>query len=165
MRKSRKPWGYVSRDAIHDIAALELAQAAEGGSESKRGWTFRRTDNLRLWAAYVYLDVSCSLFFDCIDIIFRALKLRYSLPIVLPNSKRPKDGTPIAPGSRTPADSNTPLSSPSVSAVSFPGTVTEDTILFDAPLVARLEDGWEHTLERVVFKWMDAVVSEKRGER
>lgn len=68
-------------------------------------------------------------------------------------------------GSRTPADGNTPLPSPSVSAVSFPATITEDTILFDAPLVARLEDGWEHALERLVFKWMDAVVSEKRGER
>ncbi|KAI0821750.1 hypothetical protein BC628DRAFT_1328727 [Trametes gibbosa] len=143
VRRSRKPWGYVSKDAIHDIAALELAQSTEGGGESKRGWTFRRTDNLRLWAA--------------------ALKLRYSIPIVLPNSKRPKDaGTP---GTRTPADGNTPLPSPSVSAVSFPGTVAEETIVFDATLVARLEDGWEHTLERVVFRWMDAVVGEKRGER
>ncbi|EIW52733.1 uncharacterized protein TRAVEDRAFT_155506 [Trametes versicolor FP-101664 SS1] len=145
VRKSRKPWGYVDRDAIHDIAALELAQAVEGSTEAKRGWTFRRTDNLRLWAA--------------------ALKLRYSLPIVLPGNKRPKEGTPISGGSRTPADGNTPLPSPSVSAVSFPATITEDTILFDAPLVARLEDGWEHALERLVFKWMDAVVSEKRGER
>ncbi|KAI0370675.1 hypothetical protein BV20DRAFT_1018332 [Pilatotrama ljubarskyi] len=145
VRKSRKPWGYVSKDAIHDIAALELAQAAEGGTEAgKRGWTFRRTDNLRLWAA--------------------ALKLRYSVPIVLPNSKRPREGTPGS-GTRTPVDSNTPLPSPSVSAVSFPGTIAEDTIVFDAPLVARLEEGWEQMLERLVFKWMEAVVNEKRGER
>lgn len=54
VRKSRKPWGYVDRDAIHDIAALELAQAVEGSTEAKRGWTFRRTDNLRLWAACVF---------------------------------------------------------------------------------------------------------------
>ncbi|KAH9850908.1 hypothetical protein C2E23DRAFT_833362 [Lenzites betulinus] len=142
VRRSRKPWGYVSKDAIHDIAALELAQSAEASGESKRGWTFRRTDNLRLWAA--------------------ALKLRYSIPLVLPNSKRQKEPTL---GSSTPADGNTPLPSPSVSAVSFPGTITDETIVFDAPLVARLEDGWEHTLERAVFKWMDAVVGEKRGER
>ena len=53
VRKSRKPWGFVSRDAIHDIIALE-AQSPGGEHESekgKRGWTFRRTDNLRLWAA------------------------------------------------------------------------------------------------------------------
>ena len=49
--------------------------------------------------------------------------------------------------------------------MSFPTQITEDSILFDAPLVARLDDGWELMLERVVFKWMDAVVSERRGER
>ena len=53
VRRSRKPWGYVSKDAIHDIAALEEAQGGDDGEGAKRGWTFRRTDNLRLWAAYV----------------------------------------------------------------------------------------------------------------
>ena len=53
VRRSRKPWGYVSKDAIHDIASLEESQPAEGTDGGKRGWTFRRTDNLRLWAAYV----------------------------------------------------------------------------------------------------------------
>ena len=58
VRRSRKPWGYVSKDAIHDIAALEEARAAEGSATEggKRGWTFRRTDNLRLWAACVHLS-------------------------------------------------------------------------------------------------------------
>ncbi|KAI0773197.1 hypothetical protein BD413DRAFT_540023 [Trametes elegans] len=151
VRRSRKPWGYVSRDAIHDIAALELAQSAEGTTETgKRGWTFRRTDNLRLWAA--------------------ALKLRYLLPILLPSGRRPREsGAGASPatgsGALTPWDGNSPLPSPAASAVSFPSSVTEDTIIFDAPLVARLEDGWEDMLERLVFKWMDAVVGEKRGER
>ena len=54
VRRSRKPWGYVNKDAIHDIAALEEAQSAQGTEgQNRRGWTFRRTDNLRLWAAYV----------------------------------------------------------------------------------------------------------------
>ncbi len=53
VRRSRQPWGYVSKDAIHDIAALQESSAAEGSEGGKRGWTFRRTDNLRLWAAYV----------------------------------------------------------------------------------------------------------------
>ena len=53
LRRSRKPWGYISRDSIHDIATLE-AQSLQDGSkdnEQRRGWTFRRTDNLRLWVA------------------------------------------------------------------------------------------------------------------
>jgi hypothetical protein len=57
VRKSRKPWGYVNKDAIHDIAALEAQTPGQDGDQeferTKRGWTFRRTDNLRLWAAYV----------------------------------------------------------------------------------------------------------------
>lgn len=60
MRRSRKPWGYINKDAVHDIAAIEAKaaaeEAAEGGKDGdaaekrKKGWTFRRTDNLRLWA-------------------------------------------------------------------------------------------------------------------
>jgi hypothetical protein len=58
VRKSSKPWGYISKDAIHDILALEEAQAAgkdedKESEKAKKGWTFRRTDNLRLWAGYV----------------------------------------------------------------------------------------------------------------
>ena len=94
--------------------------------------------------------------------VHSALKLRYSLPIVLPNSKR-REGPGTRPG--TPAQ-GTPLSSPQASTVSFPsGIAPEDVIVFDAPLVARMEEGWELMLERVVFKWVDAVVSERRGER
>lgn len=52
VRKSKQPWGYVNKDDIHDIIALEKAEAdtVEGG---KKGWTFRRIDNLRLWAGSV----------------------------------------------------------------------------------------------------------------
>ncbi len=53
VRKSKKPWGYVSKDSIHDIISLEKAQSETESSE-KKGWTFRRTDNLRLWAGYVF---------------------------------------------------------------------------------------------------------------
>ena len=60
VRHSRKPWGYISTDAIHDIVALQ--EAAEQGEDNKdaekdkkkREWTFRRTDNLRLWGACVF---------------------------------------------------------------------------------------------------------------
>jgi len=53
VRKSKKPWGYVSKDGIHDIIALEKSAEADLESAApgkKSGWTFRRTDNLRLWA-------------------------------------------------------------------------------------------------------------------
>lgn len=57
VRKSRKPWGYISRDAIHDVVALETAAAAKDLDDKGRpkGWTFRRSDNLRLWIASVFL--------------------------------------------------------------------------------------------------------------
>lgn len=56
VRQSRKPWGYINDESIHDIVALEDALFASGadGSQAdkgRKGWTFRRTDNLRLWAA------------------------------------------------------------------------------------------------------------------
>jgi hypothetical protein len=59
VRKSKKPWGYVSKDGIHDIIALEKSVEADLEGEAsaapgkKSGWTFRRTDNLRLWAGLV----------------------------------------------------------------------------------------------------------------
>jgi hypothetical protein len=66
VRKSSKPWGYISKDAIHDILALEEAQAAgkdedKDSEKTKKGWTFRRTDNLRLWAGYVLFVSSIEL--------------------------------------------------------------------------------------------------------
>ncbi len=56
VRQSRKPWGYINDDSIHDIIALEdtLSASADDGSQGekgRKGWTFRRTDNLRLWSA------------------------------------------------------------------------------------------------------------------
>ena len=79
----------------------------------------------------------------------------------MPN--RRKDPSSTRPG--TPSQGNSPLPSPAGNAVAFPAAITEDAILFDAPMVARLDEGWELTLERLVFKWMDVVVSERRGER
>lgn len=60
VRKSKKPWGYISRDGIHDIVALEQAARdddpddTKAQAEVKKGWTFRRIDNLRLWAGYAH---------------------------------------------------------------------------------------------------------------
>ena len=56
VRQSRKPWGYINDDSIHDIVALEDALSADAvdgpqAEKGRKGWTFRRTDNLRLWGA------------------------------------------------------------------------------------------------------------------
>ncbi|KAJ7764920.1 hypothetical protein B0H16DRAFT_1687640 [Mycena metata] len=137
VRKSKKPWGYISRDGIHDILALE--QAAQGDpddtkaqAEVKRGWTFRRIDNLRLWAG--------------------ALKIRYLLPIVAP---APTGGT------ATP-NSNTPLNSPAATTVRF--NPEQPPVVFDAKAVARKDAGWEDILEGALLRWVQRVVAERRGE-
>jgi len=36
--------------------------------------------------------------------------------------------------------------------------------LFDAPTVAKREEQWEDMLEASLFKWVEAVVNEKRAE-
>ena len=59
VRKSKKPWGYVSKDGIHDIIALyksaeaDLEGEASAAPGKKSGCTFRRIHNLRLWAELV----------------------------------------------------------------------------------------------------------------
>ncbi|KAL0948317.1 hypothetical protein HGRIS_010907 [Hohenbuehelia grisea] len=84
VRKSRFPWGYIDKDAIHDIFALQRADAAGDEArkaESKTGWTFRRSDNLVLWGG--------------------ALKIRYLLPMHIPLRKDNSGGQPQSPrGSR-----------------------------------------------------------------
>ncbi|KAJ7485134.1 hypothetical protein B0H11DRAFT_2018242 [Mycena galericulata] len=139
VRKSKKPWGYISRDGIHDILALE--QAAQDGDDDskaqadvKKGWTFRRIDNLRLWAG--------------------ALKIRYLLPIVAPAPP---------PGSTTP-NSNTPLNSPAPAASAQRFNPEQPPVVFDAKAVARKDPGWEQILEGALLRWVQRVVAERRGE-
>lgn len=160
VRRSRKPWGFVSKDAIHDIVALEAQSIADAqnGEKGKRGWTFRRTDNLRLWAACVSVLLTVPLFLNSLRLC-SALRLRYLLPIVAPAK------SDSLKGSITLSNSSTPLASPSASMMRFPSTSNEESIEFDAPLVARLDNGWEDILETVVLKWVDVVVEERRGDR
>ncbi|KAF5367950.1 hypothetical protein D9758_004510 [Tetrapyrgos nigripes] len=148
VRKSKKPWGYVNHDGIHDIISLERAEE-DNQEKKKTSWTFRRTDNLRLWAG--------------------SLKLRYMLPIILPTHVIPitpststgssgsRPGTPKLGGS-------TPLNSPPPQVQRFTNT-NEPPLLFDAKVVARKDDGWEDMLEAVLVRWMWRVVDERRGDR
>ncbi|ESK91317.1 hypothetical protein Moror_2780 [Moniliophthora roreri MCA 2997] len=145
VRKSKEPWGYVNKDGIHDIIALEqaAAEAGDSGSKAKTGWTFRRSDNLRLWVG--------------------ALKLRYMLPIVTPAVPAATGGPNLVNGSTTPASSNTPATSPLPQPRKF--TTNEPPIVFDAKIVAKKDDGWEDMLEAVLLRWMWRVVDERRSNR
>ncbi|OCB91513.1 hypothetical protein A7U60_g1248 [Sanghuangporus baumii] len=159
IRRSRKMWGFINKDAIHDIAALEQKAAAdEGGGEAaekrKTGWTFRRTDNLRLWAA--------------------ALKLRYLIPLTTPAAALPvpSQSSLSVSSSGQPSTSNDslatsrPVTPTSPARTQFiPGKGEIPLIGFDAKLVARREEGWDTMLETVVLEWVKAVVDERRSAR
>lgn len=164
VRKSRQPWGFVSKDGIHDILALEREASQNGTGDEEGGkkvWTFRRTDNLRLWVGYVSTCYFCWYFLHHAHATFfffhiSALKLRYTLPIHIPSHL---SGTPIS----------SPLGSPStkMQSFTFPNKVKmdhrrESLIVFDARVVAKKEEGWEDMLESVLFRWLDKVVEERR---
>ncbi|KAJ4490623.1 hypothetical protein J3R30DRAFT_3278134 [Lentinula aciculospora] len=147
VRKSKKPWGYINKEGIHDILALQRAEvekADQTGEIKKTGWTFRRSDNLRLWVG--------------------ALKLRYMLPILVPSQTLSSAGTN---SSNTPPTHTHPLSPlPSPFPLSQRKFATnEPPVMFDARVVAKQEDGWEEMLEAVVRRWMWRVVDEKRMDK
>ncbi|KAG8983659.1 hypothetical protein FRB94_005362 [Tulasnella sp. JGI-2019a] len=173
VRRSRKQWGFIGMTSIHDIAELEERRKAEeeanketgkeekdgkGASNgAKTGWTFRRTENLRLWAA--------------------ALKLRYLVALAPPSSQpldhqflpppsplilNPTGGSRflgnITPGLQLQLPIQ-PSHSKTLAAMGPPG-------LFDARVIAKREgdekDGWVMMLEGALTKWMDAVLRETR---
>ena len=62
-------------------------------------------------------------------------------------------------GSDTPSH-GTPVTSPTKQKFK----VEEPPISFDGPLVARQGDGWETMLEIAIDRWVECVVTERRGE-
>jgi hypothetical protein len=79
--------------------------------------------------------------------VCRALKLRYILPVMPTVPKPPPSGAPAASPTLSPSSSRN----------------IEPPIIFDAPVVAKKEAGWEDMLERLLLRWIEAVVEEKRG--
>jgi hypothetical protein len=74
LHRSKKPWGFINLESVHDVIGMEVETSGNGvhfdgynkrrdsmgghederdgdGLKRKVGWTFRRTDNLRLWTA------------------------------------------------------------------------------------------------------------------
>lgn len=152
VRKSKQPWGYVNKDGVHDIIALEKAEAGTTDSTAEPGgrksWTFRRIDNLRLWVGLVCILSSVRRILISPALPNSALKLRYMLPVQVPSQ-------PVASG--------TGISSPARATRRVASA--EPPIVFDAKAVARKEDGWEDMLESVLLKWVWKVVDERRSVR
>ena len=64
VRRSRNPWGYIHLENVHDLLDvskepeneqleldMSLGSSQRTNAKAKSGWTFRRTENLRYWAA------------------------------------------------------------------------------------------------------------------
>ncbi|KAG0150084.1 hypothetical protein CROQUDRAFT_652764 [Cronartium quercuum f. sp. fusiforme G11] len=52
LRESQRPWGFIPVESIHNLYDLERGSSGEG---SRIGLTFRRMENLRVWAAALKL--------------------------------------------------------------------------------------------------------------
>ncbi|KAJ2929488.1 hypothetical protein H1R20_g7606, partial [Candolleomyces eurysporus] len=176
---------WVRRSAFEDD---ELGTYGLPAASNKTGWTFRRTDNLRLWIG--------------------ALKLRYMLPIQMPSQiihalppsllklpsvvsnlggpRGPRGSAPSSPRklggfgppaalaapaassiaqskSSGPATPSSSASSPSaMSAAQDSSNNNTVNLMFDAKVAARKEEGWEDMLERALVRWMWKAVGEKR---
>ncbi|KAG9118457.1 hypothetical protein FRC07_007025 [Ceratobasidium sp. 392] len=118
VRKSKKAWGFINTQSIHDTAAATSEEKTAGS------FTFRRKENLGLWAA--------------------ALKLRYVIDIVPAGPKT--SNTTTRHFHQAPAPE-----AESVGANEFSPIV-----------IAKHEHGWEDMLERAIWEWVNAVVTETK---
>ncbi|MBW0509582.1 hypothetical protein O181_049297 [Austropuccinia psidii MF-1] len=164
LRQSQRPWGFIPVESIHNLATLTssfgsstetqsadstvgkqkcgnptLGSAVEIGvnPSGKVGITFRRLENLRVWAA--------------------ALKLRY---LIKSESDEAKSNNSSAKnrGTTSPTANNISTNLPSNARLN------QSIIKFDARVVARRLDGWEEMLESMALRWLESVKSEKREE-
>jgi hypothetical protein len=118
----------------------EKEQQKEKERARRKGWTFRRTENLRLWAA--------------------ALKLRYMIPLITPHAY--PGGSHLRGQGGQGSNQSTPATSPSASLVTF--MPIEPPFFFDPAMVEMKAEGWEEMLEGVLVRWVTAAARERRGE-
>ncbi|CAE6505840.1 unnamed protein product [Rhizoctonia solani] len=119
IRKSKKAWGFINAESIHETALATSEEKAAGS------WTFRRRENLGLWAA--------------------ALKLRYVIDIVpAEHSVAPTRHFHQAPQTETTHVQYAPNQ-------------------FSPIVIAKHEAGWEDMLERAIWEWVNAVVTERKA--
>ncbi|CAE7057597.1 unnamed protein product [Rhizoctonia solani] len=118
VRKSKKAWGFINAESIHETALATSEEQAAGS------WTFRRKENLGLWAA--------------------ALKLRYVIDIVpVDHSTVPTRHFHQAPLAETSHLQYAPNQ-------------------FSPSVVAKHGLGWQDMLERAMWEWVNAVVTERK---
>ena len=73
--------------------------------------------------------------------------------------------TPVLPSVISNGNSpSTPTASPGPTKTRF-GRYAEPPIVFDAKVIARMEEGWESMLETAILRWVQCVVEERRGGR
>ncbi|ORY72380.1 hypothetical protein BCR35DRAFT_307646 [Leucosporidium creatinivorum] len=147
VRHSSRPFGFIPEKDVHMLlssssssegSGAEMARTKSEG-ERKVGETFRRVENLRVWAA--------------------ALKFRYLITF---NSTKPStatSSTPAPPSDPSASDSpSTSTPNPNLSSAPKPPPS------FDPLLIARKEEGWMEMLEGAVVRWLEKVVQERREE-
>lgn len=203
VRRSDKPWGYISPHEMHDLEAEEAAlqqkellrakQAKEDEAvkfqtranrksvskgapsqadaddsgiaiksadpelvSNRPGWTFRKSENLRTWAA--------------------ALKLRHhiqttatrAVPAKLPTAG-PTYGSlgmgKLALHAPRAASESHAAASASTDATRRSSTSLSAKIDFDPAKVARREVGWQAMLTELLLAWIDAVAQEREGQK
>ncbi|CUA71279.1 hypothetical protein RSOLAG22IIIB_09452 [Rhizoctonia solani] len=119
VRKSKKAWGFINAESIHETALATTEEKAAGS------WTFRRKENLGLWAA--------------------ALKLRYVIDIV--------------PAGQTTHPTRHFHQAPQPEALLVQYAPNQ----FSPIVIAKHEPGWEDMLERAMWEWVNAVVTERKS--
>ncbi|GAC97250.1 hypothetical protein PHSY_004835 [Pseudozyma hubeiensis SY62] len=182
VRRSDKPWGYISPREMHDLEAEEAAlshkeslrirdaKQAEslnfqtrrqgGASEdgpnandeqsssisvenvNRPGWTFRRTENLRLWAT--------------------ALKLRYQIQTTATRASITKPNEISGPTYRSLGLGKLSLHGRRVASESHVVSSTSSKMIdFDPSRTARRDPGWQQALTILLLAWIDAVAQEQ----
>ncbi|CAE6479990.1 unnamed protein product [Rhizoctonia solani] len=119
VRKSKKAWGFINAESIHETALATSEERAAGS------WTFRRKENLGLWAA--------------------ALKLRYVIDIV--------------PAGHAAHPTRHFHQAPQPEALHVQYAPNQ----FSPIVIAKHEPGWQDMLERAMWEWVNAVVTERKS--
>uniref|UniRef100_V5E7P9 Uncharacterized protein n=2 Tax=Kalmanozyma brasiliensis (strain GHG001) TaxID=1365824 RepID=V5E7P9_KALBG len=139
----------ASRNSPSEGASISKGGTPQTGAEegehraSRPGWTFRKTENLRVWAA--------------------ALKLRYAIQTTATRAA-------VRPVAAAPTYGNLGLGKLNLHGrrVASESHISSDisksssrTIDFDPVRVARHDAGWQEMLTKLIHAWIDAVAAEQ----